>query len=212
MQVGNQPDVVAIKPFNNQTIIVKISGTAPYVQNNFSAKSRQKMIDTQMAGSTAQKSRVKEAKDFVELFHGAMHLSTEGWHGIPASAFRAACIDVCRMVGFKMTFAKMSIFVEADGFDSVDGTPLVKLESVAGPEPVEHAVRNATGVADIRVRPMWREWSARLRIRFDADQFTQADVVNLLERAGQQVGVGEGRPFSKNSAGMGWGMFTTMGV
>jgi len=205
-------ETVAIKPFNNQTIVIKISGTAPYVQNNFSAKSRQKMIDTQMAGSTAKKSRVKEAKDFTELFHGAMHLSTEGWHGIPAGAFRAACIDVCRMVGFKMTFAKMSIFVEADGFDSVDGTPLVKLESPSGPEPVEHAVRNATGVADIRVRPMWREWSANLRIRFDADQFTQVDVVNLLERAGQQVGVGEGRPFSKNSAGMGWGMFTTMEV
>ena len=33
------------------------------------------------------------------------------------------------------------------------------------------------------------------------------DVTNLLMRVGQQVGIGEGRPDSKNSAGMGWGTF-----
>lgn len=201
---------VTIKPFNNERIRIRITGTAPYVQNNFSEKSRQKMKETQMAGSTARKSRAKEAKDFDAGYLGAMHMSTEGWHGIPAAAFRAACIDVCRIVGFKMTMAKMSIFVEADGFDAVDGTPLVRIGSVNGPEPAEHAVRNATGVADIRVRPMWREWWVDLNMRYDADQFTRDDVVNLLERAGQQVGVGEGRPFSKNSAGMGWGMFSTV--
>lgn len=201
---------ITIKPFNNERIKIRVTGTAPYVQNNFSEKSRQKMRETQEAGSTAKKNRAKEAKDFDAAYLGAMHVSTEGWNGIPAAAFRAACIDVCRIVGFKMTMAKMSIFVEADGFDAVDGTPLVRIGSVNGPEPAEHAVRNATGVADIRVRPMWREWWVDLSLRYDADQFTREDVVNLLERAGQQVGIGEGRPFSKNSAGMGWGMFTAI--
>jgi len=32
-------------------------------------------------------------------------------------------------------------------------------------------------------------------------------LTNLLARAGLQVGIGEGRPDSKNSAGMGWGLF-----
>lgn len=49
-------------------------------------------------------------------------------------------------------------------------------------ERIDMAVRNATGVADIRVRPMWREWSADLRIRYDADQFTLNEVTNLLAR------------------------------
>ena len=44
-------------------------------------------------------------------------------------------------------------------------------------------------------------------IRWDADQFTLDDVTNLLSRVGLQVGIGEGRPDSKNSAGMGWGLF-----
>jgi hypothetical protein len=42
-------------------------------------------------------------------------------------------------------------------------------------------------------------------LRWDADQFSVNDVMNLLSRAGVQVGIGEGRPFSKNSNGMGWG-------
>jgi hypothetical protein len=44
-------------------------------------------------------------------------------------------------------------------------------------------------------------------VRFDADQFTLRDIANLLLRAGMQVGVGEGRPDSKKSCGMGWGTF-----
>ena len=46
-----------------------------------------------------------------------------------------------------------------------------------------------------------------VRIRYDADMFAQEDIYNLMMRVGQQVGIGEGRPDSKNSAGMGWGLF-----
>jgi hypothetical protein len=69
------------------------------------------------------------------------------------------------------------------------------------------AVRNATGVADIRVRPMWRQWTCSINVVFDGDQFTKQDVINLFHRAGVQVGIGEGRPFSKQSNGLGYGLF-----
>ena len=54
---------------------------------------------------------------------------------------------------------------------------------------------------------MWEKWGAVLRVRFDADAFSVADIANLIARAGTQVGVCEGRPDSKDSAGMGWGLF-----
>ena len=60
---------------------------------------------------------------------------------------------------------------------------------------------------DIAVRPQWLEWGARLRFRYDADQFSASDVVNLISRAGQQVGICEGRPDSSSSTGCGWGVF-----
>lgn len=184
-----------------------IRGTAPLVVHKFSAKAKALIRQKQEAGSLANKGKSKSAKDFEEVFQGARHISTEGWDGIPAAAFRAGIISACRLVGFKMTLAKLSIFVAADGFDKTEGTPLVRILSPAEPERNESMVRLATGVCDISVRPMWRYWGAELRIQYDADQFTADDVRNLLARVGAQVGVCEGRPDSKSSAGCGWGTF-----
>ena len=199
-------DVVTISPPKFERIGLRLVGTAPYMQARFSAKAMQAMKSKMEAGPTAKKGGRKDARDFDGDFRAAQHIAADGWNGVPAAALRNACIDVCRMVGFKMTHAKMSIFVEADGFDKVDGTPLVRLDA-REPERVDMATRNATGVADIRVRPMWREWALNVVIRFDADQFTTSDVVNLISRAGEQVGIGESRPFSKSSNGLGFGTF-----
>lgn len=208
---SEQPTSITIKRPNLKEIELTVIGTAPYMQLKFSEKARLAMVGKMKEGSTAKKGKAREARDFDADFEGAQHKSAEGWVGIPAPSFRNACIDACRLAGYAMTRAKMSIRVLSDGFDAEDGTPLVKL--IAGPpERSEMAVRNATGVADIRVRPMWREWSAIVRIEFDADQFTPDDCANLLWRAGAQVGIGEGRPFSKQSNGIGMGTFRVQGL
>lgn len=196
---------LAIKAPQLHVLKVKIVGTAPYVQHRFSAKAINQIIATQKAGSQSKGKKVREPKDFDEVYKGAMHISREGWCGIPAGAFRNAMISACRTVGYKMTHAKLAAFVLADGFDAIDGTPLVKIEGT----PHRHTAhaRNDNGSVDIRVRPMWDEWSAVVRIRYDADMFSAADIANLMMRVGAQVGIGEGRPDSKNSAGMGWGTF-----
>ncbi len=203
---GKTAEVIAIKPINLKTIRLRLIGTAPLKQARFGAKSKQAMREKMEAGGTSAKGKKRESRDFDADFQEAQHISTEGWIGVPASALRNACIDVCRMVGFKMTFAKMSIFVMADGLDKLDGTPLIKIIGQA-PERTEEIVRNQTGVIDIRVRPMWRKWELDIIVQYDADQFTATDVVNLVDRAGVQIGIGEGRPFSKSSNGTGLGTF-----
>lgn len=205
MSKSAQQTPVAITAPKIETAEFQIIGTAPYVQLRFSEKAMNAMAEKMALGSQAAKSRKKEARDFDEDFRQAMHYSDEGWNGIPAGAFRNGMISACRLVGFKMTLAKLSVFVLPDGFDKVDGVPLVKVEGE--PEPVTMHVRNATGVADLRVRAKFWPWSANLRIQYDAGQFSTTDVANLLLRVGAQVGVGEGRPDSKSSAGMGWGTF-----
>lgn len=203
---STKTEAIHIAPPNIKTGEVWIKGTAPLVIHKFSEKAKNMIRDKQAAGSVANTKKKREAKNFDEVFEGARHKSFEGWDGIPAPAFRNACISACRLVGFKMTMAKLSIFIEADGFDATEGTPLVKIYG-GEPRKLESMVRLATGVCDISVRPQWLEWGARLRIRYDADQFTASDVVNLIARVGMQVGVCEGRPDSTNSAGMGWGTF-----
>jgi len=201
---------VVVKAPKFQVAEFHIRGTAPYVQNKFPKKAKEMMKRKQEAGHSAKKGTAHEPKDFQKCFEEAIHRSKEGWGGIPAPAFRCALISACRVVGFQMTRAKLSAFVEADGFDADDGTPLVKITK-GSPEYTEHPVRVQQTV-DLRARAMWSEgWEAKVRVRFDADQFTMMDITNLLVRAGLQVGVGEGRPDSKSSAGMGWGTFEVLG-
>lgn len=195
---------------NFQVAEFAITGNAPYVQNRFSAKAMQTIRDTQEAGQQAKKGKKREPKDFRANYEGAKHVSTEGWLGIPASAFRAAMISACKNAGYFMSRAKLSLFVIADGFDAVDGTPLVKINGE--PHYSEHYARNDNGSVDLRARPMWDAgWTAAVRVRFDADQFSLTDVANLMHRVGVTVGIGEGRPDSKNSQGMGWGTFDLEG-
>jgi hypothetical protein len=202
---------ISIKAPNIKTLEVTIEGTAPYVQNKFSHKAMEQMKAKHIAGDTAKGKRAREPKNFQALYEGAIHRTNDGWIGIPAAGFRNACISACRTIGYKMTHAKLAIFVEADGFDSTDGSPLVKITK-GDPKYVEHVVRNETGVPDVRPRPMWDPgWQAVVRISFDADMFSQNDVVNLFSRVGLQVGIGEGRPDSSNSEGMGWGTFRILG-
>ena len=199
---------IHIAPPNIQMGEVWIKGTAPLVMHKFSHKAKMQIKAKQEAGSTATKNKKKDAKNFDACFNESRHISMDGWDGIPAAAFRNACISACRLVGFKMTYAKMSLFICEDGWDRDEGTPLVK---IIGGEPrmLESMVRigGITKTVDISVRPQWLEWGARLRFRYDADQFTASDVVNLIARAGMQVGICEGRPDSSNSTGMGWGTF-----
>lgn len=205
-------ETLAITPPNFGVVELEIEGIAPYVQLKFNEKAKNAMREKMEAGSQRKKGNKKEARDFDEDYKQALHKSADGWYGIPSTAIKDAMVTACSLpaVDFHMTKARMALFLEQDGVDTEDGTPLIRIKGE--PEAVTHHVRNATGVADLRVRAMWREWSATVRIRFDQDTFSLQDVVNLLSRAGLQVGIGEGRPASKKSkCGMGWGIFQVKG-
>lgn len=196
---------VRIIPLRQKTIKVKLIGLSPYMQAKFSEKARNKIMETQQAGAQAKSKKNRTPRDYNEDYEGATHYMKGGACGIPAGAFRNAMISACKLVGFHMTKAKLAIFVEADGFDTTDGTPLVKINGKR--ERTIMPARNDNGGCDMRVRPIWREWALDLRVRFDEDQFSASDIINLLIRVGAQVGVGEGRPDSRESNGMGYGLF-----
>lgn len=203
---------VVISPPNFEQATVTIRGTSPLVLHKFSTKAKEMIIATQEAGQQARKGKKREAKDFNAVYEAARHKASArfgGWDGLPATAFRNAMISACRVVGFKMTLAKLSVFCVADGYDD-DGTPLVRITKGA-PQMFLAPARNANASVDIRARPKWDAgWEAKVTLRWDADQFSATDIVNLLARVGMQVGVGEGRPDSRMSAGCGWGEFEVL--
>ena len=192
------------------TIGFKLKGTAPLVINKFSSKAQAEMQAKQEAGSQSSSKKKREAKDFEAVGNAARHISDDGWDGIHAASFRNAAISACRAAGFVMTKAKLALFVEADGFDEEDSTPLVRI--YGDHKIITSPCRNSSGVIDLRPRPTYFPWTANLRIRFDNGMLSEQDVLNLIARVGMQVGIGEGRPDSKSSAGLGNGLFEVAGL
>jgi len=205
-QQGVVHEAVQVRPPNFKTAEFTISGTAPLVVHRFSAKTKQEMKLKMETGKASSSKKNREARQTDDLFQESRYISPDGWDGFHASALRNAMISACRLVGFKMTLAKMSVFIVQDGWDAAE--PQIPLVRIYGPAvKQEDMARVETGQPYVTVRAAYHDWKAKVKIRWDADQFTATDIANLLSRVGMQVGIGEGRPDSKNSAGMGWGTF-----
>jgi len=207
MKMKKQQQVVPIKSPNFREATFHLVGDAPLVIHRMSDKYRREQEEKIRTGKPASNKKKREPQDPEEICRAARYISKDGWDGIHAGAFRKALISACRLTGAKMTLAKLSLFILPDGVDAKE--PQVPLVRILG-EPVlqKDVVRMADGKPNLSFRPAYHGWKINLRVRWDADQFTAVDVANLLARVGQQVGVGEGRPDSKNSCGMGWGLFT----
>jgi len=205
MPTKTQSPVVQIAAPDFRTLSVEVVGTSPLVINKFSAKAQAIMEAKQKAGQAAKSKKSHDPKNFEALYMECRHISKEGWDGFHAAAIRNACISACRAAGYTMTKAKLALFVVADGMDRDDGTPLIRINGE--PKMVVSQCRNQTGVIDLRPRAHFMEWGATITLQWDNGMLTQSDVVNLLARVGLQVGIGEGRPDSKNSAGLGYGLF-----
>ena len=208
--MATQKKAVTISAPKIKTAVFEITGVAPLVIHRFSAKTKNEMKLKMETGKAASSKKRREAKNTDDLYNEARYISQEGWDGLHAGAIRAALISACRLVGFKMTLAKLSVFVVQDGWDAQE--PQIPLIRIYGdPVKQEDMARVETGQPYVTVRAAYQDWKAKVKIRFDEDQFTIDDIYNLLYRVGMQVGVGEGRPDSKKSVGMGWGLFEVNG-
>lgn len=208
-----QKENLVIAPLKQAVILIPIVGETPLKVLRFSKKNQDKIIESQTAGDQAKTRKKRDPKDFHQNYLEAMYQCSEmidgesvTWPGLNASGVRNGCIECCRVAGYQMTKAKMSIFCVADGSDDTDATQLVRIDGT--PEMVIDHVRNASGVIDLRARAMFRKWKMALKIRFDEGQFAPQDCVNLVIRLGQQNGLGEGRPNGTNGSGTGNGLFT----
>jgi hypothetical protein len=197
---------IKIPPPRFHKITCTIKGTAPFVSNKMPASVVIEMKEAiQKSGTEAKKKR--PARDLEKLYRESMHSTAEGWAGIPTNALKQAMIRACKITGFEMTDGKMALVVQPQAV-SLEGIPLLRLRG----EPQKLVMPVQTkGLPNISARAQWKEWQITdLTIEFDRDIFQMQDVANLLERAGKQVGLGAGRPFSQTSCGMGWGTFEVL--
>lgn len=159
---------------------LEVSGTSDLIQNKFSQKSVEMMLRKHM-GISVQ----RESKRPREVLEDATVYNTDGKVALPPTGFKLAMISAAsQLKGLKKTQLRTALFVVGNSIPITYDKMIPRMD-----------ITRTSGIGrtpDIRFRPSFTNWKARLIIQF-ADTLTVQSVVDLLNRAGS-VGVGEWRP------------------
>ena len=168
-------------------VAVEVTGSTSYIQNNFSQKAVEEMLRKHM-GHSVQKTPKKPS----EVLERATIRNVDGHVSIPPVAFKSAMVSAAsNMKALKKTALRTGLFVEGASL------PIRFAEMVPRMDMVRTSGMART--PDVRFRPSFVGWTARMVIRF-ADTFSHQSVIDLLNRAGR-VGVGEWRPEKNGTHG-----------
>jgi len=176
---------VKLKPISKQLIEVTVKGISPYISHAWSEKAL-KMIRDKHAG---RKTKDREVRNPEEEMQAAAYYTENGEYGVPAMAIKSAIVGAAHKdLGIEKTLVRKGLFLRCT--DSNGVLPMRYSEVVMR----EDMVRVGRGSTDLRYRPEFRDWEVDLVMEIDTDLLTVSDVVNLLNRSGFGIGVGEWRP------------------
>lgn len=166
---------------------VEVSGTSDLIQNRFSQKSVEQMLKSHM-GISVQRERKKPR----EVLEEATIRNMDGRVSLPPTGFKLAMISAATQIkGLKKTQLRTALFISGNSIPITyeNTTPRMDITRTSG----------IGRTPDVRFRPSFQNWKARMIIQF-ADTLTVQTVIDLLNRAGQ-VGVGEWRPEKNGTFG-----------
>jgi hypothetical protein len=175
---------IKLKPLNIREIRFSIVGTSPLIQHAWSQKA---LASLRMTAQERRK-QPKVKRDPETEAQGAMY-TIDDKPAFPLLMLKASMINAAHKdLGIEKTLVKKSFFIPATNPDR-----LIEMECS---EPIirEDIVRIGMNQTDIRYRPEFKEWKVNVIAHYDADNLNDGDIINLVNRAGFGVGVGEWRP------------------
>lgn len=178
---GDKIKPILIPPLEITQTVIEIVGTSPLITHKWSEKAKKEMRDKHMGHATLK----KEPKDPDADFNAARYLDAKGRDCVPGLAFKNAAVEAGVMVNVFKTTLRKAFFVTDE---------LIPLTFKGRPVMREDMVRNSNGQPDIRYRPMYEEWSCKVKVQFNPRMITAEQLVNLFNNAGASVGICEWRP------------------
>jgi len=179
-------NVITLEEMQQSVLTTRIIGISPFIQHKWSEKAIQMMRDKH-AGVRVKN---RDVRDPEQEFRDAAYVCEDGRFGFPAGGVKSCLVGAAHKdIGLEKTLLKKSLFIIPD--DPVNN--LIALET-DDPLMREDTVRVGAGTTDLRYRPEFRNWSMILNFEFDAQALTQPTILNLVQRAGFGVGLGEWRP------------------
>ena len=179
-------NVITLEEMQQSVLTTRIIGISPFIQHKWSEKAIQMMRDKH-AGVRVKN---REIRDPEQEFRDAAYVCEDGRFGFPAGGIKACLIGAAHKdIGLEKTLLRKSLFIIPDD-------PINNLIALETDDPLmrEDTVRVGAGSTDLRYRPEFRNWSMILNFEFDAQALTQPTILNLVQRAGFGVGLGEWRP------------------
>jgi hypothetical protein len=197
-----------------EMIQVTVDGIAPLVMRNWDDKTKQQLADKQSGKNKAPRREDRDPKD---VLNAARYISTEGWDGVPAAAFKGALVRAVSILNvsktdLNMTIAKLCFFIQHDGTEkprvninactgeSEEQVALTRLLKINGKMTCYEKMQPTDGGGPyMSYRPLYDPWSVRLRVQYNGAIISRANMLNLISHAGYFVGIGEHRPSAKES-------------
>lgn len=188
---------------NIQLLKLKLVGTSPLIQHQFSQKAKMQILDKQMKKAQKAKPVREPKKEFESSLYliksgkftypktggFPMKVGFTGTIGLPALWVKQATVAAARNIDdLPMTLLRGAIFVEGR---EEDGLIPVKYKELMLREDV---VRIGRGSTDLRYRGQLNGWETEVVVKFNGDVLSAEQVVNLIKIGGYSCGIGEWRP------------------
>lgn len=176
---------ITLQPIAPRKISFWIKGTSPMIQHAWSDKGMKMLRMT----AAERKKQPKVARNPEQEITDACYRTDDGEHGLPLLAFKASLIGAAHKdFGLEKTLLRKAFFVPSN--DSGRVVPM-EFDEMTGREDI---VRIGANQTDIRYRPEFRGWRCQITAEIDPELLKFKDIVNLINRAGFSVGIGEWRP------------------
>jgi hypothetical protein len=183
-----------------ERVKLTLRGISPLIVHKWSDKAKKMMLAKQMKQAKTGKAAKDPAQDFYESLYWLDGMPTsptaadlkKARFGFPVVGFKGAAVDACSHIdGVTKVLARGAFHIDGE-FATIKGIPSMR----------EDMVRVGMGVADIRYRAEFKEWTTTLPLRINTNVLSIEQVVNLFLTAGFAIGVGEWRPSRDGSFGM----------
>ncbi len=190
-------------------IEIKLTGLAPLIQHNIRLANPLDPVTREMKRFTAKKSNMTDEERRIvqklEWFGGLYTNAEEETVGdgdvrveasarviLPAVNLEALIVEGAKKQR-KGKQAKAAVFIEQDPLLDYSGPKEVNDLYGTGRHSLVVGVRNRQSRI-MRTRPIFREWSVSFAVTYDDRSIDKGQIVEALEAAGRQVGVGDWRP------------------
>lgn len=174
---------------------LKVVGDSSLICHAWSEKAKRMMLEKQTKRATAGREVRDPFKEFVDSLYWltpkpenpTMEDVMNARFGFPGIAFKSAAIEGAYQGGIvnKKTMLRAAFHV-IDDLIEIEGIPTIREDMVI--------IGGQQQTADLRYRGEFKDWSALIRIQFNANVVSVEQLANFFNVGGFSCGVGEWRP------------------